>query len=338
MHNSAEVYYSMCDELEKIARGRLERELSAGNLGEAELARLPAYAQQINDPATGRQYLRKLRYSLWGPGGTDLTPEQLARHRRLNRLIGNKDLELLGGSLDPEHTRYGSTRMDTGKVIVHPEGGSNLRYLLEPSERQMPLPQDDTLYRSIVAHEGGEKALMDAAKRHEIPTRDVASHLGGMPAVAEQLAIFRDPEAQKVMYDVARSNQDDAFILRKIRQFGGRYDSPIAIGSRQHAALERALAKYNPRNDMAIEHRAKHVTEGIGHGFTATPGSVAWYASTELPDVQSWARKHVGDIYPTEPDAVQRLARYLYERFDRKVKDPENLADLLKLLPSRVRR
>jgi hypothetical protein len=140
MHYGVEVYYSMCDELEKLARGRLERELAAGNLGEAELARLPASALLVNDPTVGEEHLMDLRDSLWMPGETDLTPEQLARRRRLNRLIGRKDLELLGGlPANLPGTGPGTAR---GTVFVDPSAGQLLRHIAKGSATPMEIKRN----------------------------------------------------------------------------------------------------------------------------------------------------------------------------------------------------
>jgi len=97
MRYGVEVYYGMHDELEKLARSRLARELAAGNLGVGDLARLPKSVWLVNNPLVGKDHLQSLRKSLWMPSETDLTPEQLERRRRLNRLIGRKDVDLLGG-------------------------------------------------------------------------------------------------------------------------------------------------------------------------------------------------------------------------------------------------
>jgi hypothetical protein len=179
---------------------------------------------------------------------------------------------------------------------------------------------------------------MGSAKRREIPARPIGSHFGGMPIIAEQLSAFRDPEAQKVLYRFRTNNPDDSFIMYKIRQFGGRPDSPIAIGSRQHAALEKALAEYTPRLDKAILNRTMLAAKRQSYGLPYSPRIPAWRLIDKVPAVGEWLQKKSPFLFSPAPRIAQRLARYLAGRINPDVVDPKNLADLLKLLPSRVRK
>ena len=239
------------------------------------------------------------------------------------------------------------------RVFVAPSAGQLLRHTVEESADEgelrrnrlfstpftsEPLPQDDTLYRALVAHEGAEKALRGAAERGEIPARAVATHFGGMPIATEQLAAFRDPEAQRTLYKLRMQDPDAAFIMRKIRQFGGRLDSPLAIGSRQHAALERELAKYTPENQQAVAIRLRMAVKKKSHGLPYTPGHPVWRMVDALPAAGEWVRRHSFGLFPSAPRRAQQLSQYTAGRVAPDVADPKNLAALLKVLPSRVRK
>jgi hypothetical protein len=288
---------------------------------------------------------------LWMPRETDLTPEQLARRRQLNRFIGHKDIDLLGGH--HWNLPVAGPATANSRIFVGSPAGQMLREIGEGSIsrkellkhlmfgaplKTAPAPQDDTLYRTVVAHEGAEKAMLDAAERKEIPARFTASHIGGIPIVAEQLAAFRDPDAQRTLYRIRERHPDDAFIMRKIRQFGGRLDSPLAIGSRQHAALERELARYTPEASPAMNNRIRMAVKKKSHGLRYTPDHPVWGLVDALPEAGEWVRRHSFGLFPSAPQRAQQLAQYIAGRIAPDVADPKNLADLLKLLPSRVRR
>jgi len=180
--------------------------------------------------------------------------------------------------------------------------------------------------------------MLDAAERKEIPARFTASHTGGMPVVAEQLAAFRDPDAQRTLYNLRTQDPDDVFIMRKIRQFGGRLDSPFAIGSRQHAALERELAKYTPEAAAAMNDRIRMAVKKKSHGLRYTPGHPVWRLIDALPKAGEWVQRHSFGLFPSAPRRAQQLSQYIAGRVAPDVADPKNLAALLKLLPSRVRK
>lgn len=266
--------------LVKVAKTRWQKELEAGNLGQEELSRLPRGAALANAPVLGPVYTKGARDAMWGPGATDLSPTSLENHRRLNQKIGRTDVGLLGG-MHQSIPGVGPATDAMGRVHVDPSAGTFVRRMAEGpvgiaesllNAKGVPFlskakPEDGTLYRSIVAHEGAEKALMHGAGTNEMPTRWTGSHLGGMPQVAEQLGSYRDPAAQEVWKKARSLSEDDQFIASKMRQFGSRMDSPMALGGKQHVALEDALAKYTPVDFTAIGNRVDNASRGLGHGL-----------------------------------------------------------------------
>lgn len=338
----------MRSELEKLAKTRWQQEAAAGNLGAQELSRLPTGAALAHAPVVGPGYTKMVRDKMWGPGETDLSPASLEKHRRLNQLLGHKDVDLLGG----DHKNVPKTGPATvdGKVMVAPDSGQYIRRMTEgpvglaetvANTRGMPFlsspkPEDASIYRGVAAHEGAEKALTYGAVHDQVPSRFVSGHMGGMPQVAEQLATYRDPDAQKVWQKARQMNPDDQFVANKMRQFGSRMDSPMAIGSKQHVALEKAVAGYTPVMPGALMNRAAHAMAEVGHGPNLQ-SSLLQQAEKHLPAAGSWLEKRFPNQLPTAGQAGERAAASIGKMIRPSMKDSANLGAVLKGLPSRVR-
>ena len=302
-----------------------------------------------NAPVVGPGYTKIVRDQMWGPGATDLSPEQLSTHRRMNRLAGDADLKALGG-YSHNLPKVGPATMGS-QVYVDPNGGQYIRRMSDGIIGQGEVahvtrnggpflskakPVDDTLYRAVVNHEGAEKALIRAATVDEtLPGRMTATHFGGMPQIAEQLGSYRDPEAQKIFQKARQLNPDDAHIYDKMRQFGGRPDSPLPIGGKGHVALERDLAGYTPRTLPASSMRATHAMLDIGHGPNVK-SKLLERAEQGLSAVgqrlQQAFPKYIKSTKPFE-QAAQSLGKMLRSS----AVDPVNMGEVLKRLPSLVR-
>ena len=140
-----------------------------------------------------------------------------------------------------------------------------------------PASSDSAIYNAMVAHEGGEKAYWHASQMPAIdanlgfvPTRVMASHQGVLPVLEEKMQTFQDPEAQKYMARLRQMHPDDEFMERKIRQFGGTPQSPIAPGTKLHNKLEEIAATYNPMEMSSRRRRVQEAIKGTGHGITPT--------------------------------------------------------------------
>jgi hypothetical protein len=188
-------------------------------------------------------------------------------------------------------------------------------------------PVDASLYRGVVAHEGGEKALAQG----KIPLRPLGGHFGGMPLVEEQLATYRDPEAQKVFHNVRQLNPDDAFMSKKIRQFGGSPNSPLSIGGKGHVALEKAIGEYTPISPQSQITRVMAAAEG-GKGLNMVKNQPI--RNKILNKALDWG----GRISKAMGGDATGLIADMRASYGSGAVDPHNMGAILKGLPSLVRR
>lgn len=102
------------------------------------------------------------------------------------------------------------------------------------------LATDPALTYATLRHELGEaeesRRLVESKG-----VRPFASHLGTTPILREQEALLGDPQAIRDMAQVRQMNPGDARVQKLIRQVGGTPDSPLPLGGRQHAALNRRV-------------------------------------------------------------------------------------------------
>jgi hypothetical protein len=172
-------------------------------------------------------------------------------------------------------------------------------------------PLHGTLHRAVVEHEIAEKAMLEGGRAQAlvsdaasagpvgkllrryrnkalgaaglmtktptnlaVPGAPIASHLGGAPIVAEQLAAYGDAPASMALARVRQHSPDDARVMGLWRRFGGRPDSPMPFGGKQHKALEKSLASAVPQEGVARFNRG--MVQGSGSGFgiggVAKPG------------------------------------------------------------------
>lgn len=300
------------DELEKIAKARWQEALESGKLTPQDVApRMGTPAALAAAPGpVGAGYRHIARQQTFG---TDLTPEQLSLHRTMNSGLAKANLEDLGGiphhfpGMGPA-TMMGDVHAgpDSGEFLreigegkrvvptirtythlvpkinksIQDSGSSqvvkdigNRAASLVPEMMPSMQPVDRTLSRAIVAHEGGEKALIEGMKHVGdesgigVPGRAISSHIGGLPMLEEAHASFRDPEAQKVLHGIRQMDPDDAFVQAKMKQFGHTPENPLPIGGKAHGKLEAAIAARAPENSMAVQNRVGAAMNDMGHSL-----------------------------------------------------------------------
>lgn len=331
---------------------------------------------------SGKRALRKVRDELWGPGrelATDLTPAQLERHRELQQRIGQRSMKRLGGIranmplVGPSTLPIGSYPIlvgdNAGTFLRHVAGGNDptsiMAMTLPPplqalakKHYSLQLPQaesvDKTLYRAVVEHEGGEKAMLAGAeaasskkpgligrllgKKHDpsvaLPARPTASHLGFTPILEEKHVTWRDPEAQRVFMDIRRSNPDDAAVDALHRQFGGRPGMPIPMGGKQHAEIERRVAARDPSVVNAVRMRQTMAPYGMSHGISQ---EVPTLGSTVRNLVKTQARNNESRLMKAVNYAVDRAFSPARPVVSRAV-DPADIGGTLMKLRSLVRK
>lgn len=136
------------------------------------------------------------------------------------------------------------------------------------------IPQHTLGRESIWERYQTAEALRDAVKPlpsvrssdANYTSRHVASHLGAAPLVAESHILASDPEARNAVMGGMRSDPDNAYVYKKMKQFGGTPNNPIPLGGRQHRAVEKTLVDYHPQAEGAQYGRALSVTNH-GAGF-----------------------------------------------------------------------
>jgi hypothetical protein len=135
------------------------------------------------------------------------------------------------------------------------------------------------------------------------------------------------------MQKVRAASPDDAFIQAKMKQFGHRPDAPMAIGGKQHVALERSLANYVPQSAQAQSARQALNPVGASHAL----GQVAPAAKAPTLDLAqrsgNWLRGALGNA-PNMPRGVAPAV----QTAGKAVSDPKWMGGLLKTLPSLVRK
>jgi hypothetical protein len=289
------------DELEKIALTRYEKEISAGNVGRSDVS--PGVP---NLPGPLGVMSKKLtREQLAAPAAVD--PSSLARTRAL------KD-KLYEAQAAHPHTQNIPEVFDVqkkflpgmgpatamGQVFAPPESGQFMRGVNRPfgalrsglgtlpavssspleKLTQLPArkPVDSTLNHAVLQHELGEASEFGKDK-----IRPFASHLGPEPILRENLAMKGDPEAMKEMAKLRQLHPDDALMQKAIRQAGGTPDAPLALGGRQHKAVERILDRSASKLDPATRGRALQMSVGTSKPLGYAPDNVNQAVKKMLP-------------------------------------------------------
>ena len=183
---------------------------------------------------------------------TDLTPQQLAQHRKLQGLLAKQKLKNIGGK--PENIPGIGPGFNAALGIgISPDAGTSIRQLAEaPNSMEKikalkalasptgtggtALPVDKSILHSVTKHELGEKAVYDS--KHFNP---FSSHLGSKPVI-DELQGIRDPEAINIMKKLRTMGEgDDPMIQKLLTQFGatGNYTPPA--GGRVHRNIEKAI-------------------------------------------------------------------------------------------------
>ena len=373
--------------LEKTALNRYERALQNDEVGVQDLARTPGGATlqahlQFGTPpphnimgsvSERAQFLQDSRNAMWGPGATDLTPEQLTQHRKLQTLQGNHAAKELGAHNFNIPAVGPATVLN--HVAVDDNAGQFFRDLVNKDRKQVLLgtlpsairnplgyqqsPQgvDSTLRHAILQHEGGEKALAHGSAHARtsknigldllrgepknenlaLAARPISGHFGAMPLLEEKRVIWRDPEAQQVFQDARRLDPDDRYVEKLHRQFGGRPDSPIALGSPQHAEIERRVASRMPEVGAATQKRLQLAPLGMSHGIPADDAASITKGVNSLVDSKLRA-------LPAKNPLVQRIGAWAKNRGAANVQkavttlsDPADLPQRLMRLRAAVR-
>lgn len=395
------------EELEKLALNRYERALKSGEIGAEDVARtggeslqaalqnpqeatakpgmfgtsLGAKPAQVFKPGEvgehDQAFLRDSRNRMWGPGGTDLSPEQLERHRRLHGMQADLSMRSLGGH-GVNMPGAGPATVG-GRVLVDENAGQLIRDVVGGKQKQVmlgTLPKpirdrfgyqdlseavDRTLRHAVVEHEGGEKALLRGATSTQprsrimsmlgigqgdaseaLPGRPFASHFGATPVLEEKQVTWRDPEAQSIFGQLRQTNPDDAKIDALHRQFGGRPDAPIPLGSARHAEIERRVAALSPEVGQAANMRIKMAPQGMSHGITPESAKRLTepieFGMGILKDKARQVGGLGGRLLGGAANFVEGKAKSNIQKAVRTVADPGDLAQRIMRLRSAVRR
>ena len=232
----------------KAAAPRYLRELQRGALSLRDKLRLGG-----NTPASIRKNL--------ATAATDLDPAQLSRHRRLQGLLGEAVSRHEGAQL--RNKAMAGPAMANGMVHVSPQAGTQLRVMSENPKlapltmagimtgRDMPesvakhlaKPQDPAIYRSILNHERGERAMFHATVAGQYRPNFFASHLGPAADLAERQGV-RDPAVHE-LFDRIRQNtgKDDPRAFKLLRQAGVVAGNAPPLGGRAHRSIEERIAR-----------------------------------------------------------------------------------------------
>jgi hypothetical protein len=255
------LFRAFCDELEKLATPRYEREIAAGNISRAQVApKVPGTGIGFMQP-TERKMTRQ---ALAAPAS--VAPEQLARRRSINEGVFRAQRAAEGPQAASMLKGVGPGMMG-GKIYTPDSSARFLRTVgaplgglrasaatLHPSlERGLvsSRPMDSTLNRAVLSHEQGERTSLKALNKNVGDGgRPHASHLGVTPILNEQQALRGDPEAVGAMSKVRQMHGDDKLVQSYIRRAGGTADAPLPSGGRGERAvarmMDRDVGKLNP--------------------------------------------------------------------------------------------
>ena len=248
----------------------------AGERGAAALFKgaAPRYLQELNKGALGlREKIRLggstsalMRKNLQ-TAATDLNPDQLARHRRLQGMLADATMKFEGGK--PINFPGAGPSTVAGVPHVSPQVGTTLRHILETPGARTPMyvqlasgkempgsihrriskPEDQGFYRSIVNHERGERAMYDGLSGGTYDLNPFASHLGPAANLAERQGV-RDPRVHALL-DKLRvlHGKDDPRANKLLRQVGVVAGNAPPLGGRAHRSLERLIERMPAANN-----------------------------------------------------------------------------------------
>jgi hypothetical protein len=297
---------------EKTAVPRWEALERAGLLGGEDLARLVNAAH----PAAGEA--AAIRQGLQA-AATDLSPAQLARHRVLRGLQASNIARLEG--VKPQNIPGMGAATTAHSVHVAPHTGTSMRFASKfPTSKlegvagmagnMMPTlppwltnflqhPEDPVLQHSILNHELGEKALFNASQAKNYTPRPIASHFGAAPDVIERMSTFRDPAANAAMDRLRQLHPEDAWLSKKMRQFGATPGAPMPVGGRAHRALEHQTMTQAPLSGQTIGRRFQTeapLPPAAQEAVRTGAATANKWADRIKPFLPSNMRKNVGDL------------------------------------------
>jgi hypothetical protein len=318
--------------------------------------KIAAARWQREEPTLSPEALRQRRDAYW-QHGQELTPEQLARHRQLRGAqVGaiskaegvqpGTDLitQAMGPNMRNEEVHFPKdtghflrTKMEQKAVfdrqrsepipwrqLLTREGREDFflrRTGFKLPKVQVPdsVPTDPSVEYAVLQHELGERAQARASLANGVGTRNVASHLGETPDVAERLPLFRDPEAGGLFDKMRQMDPGDAFIQRKMRQFGHTPNNPMPLGGRAHRALAHEVLERAPLNPQAQLGRALATNPLVRRTMEPTLQGTHVYQGA-LPQRQREFLGKAERLATKAAPIASTVAPSLYEKFRNPVK------------------
>jgi len=244
--------------------------------------------------------------------GTDLTPTQIERHRRLNRLMANQVREnhfVVGDGL--RHGDSGYAAGAHGVVAPTVDGGKRF---VDDQYRQIAgrarVDHYGTTDRSLLNHELAEEAMGAGARNADpkrmrdftgspadrplpsharlpraagtVPSRarylpaPFSTHFGSGANLAEVETLFRDPDAYRLFDTMKRVNDDpeERAYYGKAKQYGATPSRPLPVGGKAHYKLDQWI-KNGPISNPAGGWHPIHdgATSRLQIGGMSAPGA-----------------------------------------------------------------
>lgn len=167
------------------------------------------------------------------------------------------------------------------------------------------VPSNDLELNALRTHLGfmdptlGDKAnLLHPGTTHAYEAKPFASHIGPAALVAEAQSTFRDPAASKYMIGMRQKAPDDAYTMKKMKQFGHTPAYPMPLGGKQHFALDEAVANISADklDESALANRMRMkgvmIPKGAAKSLEKAREPIEAYEKAGLIDATMARRMH----------------------------------------------
>lgn len=235
----------------KTALTRWQKELSAGNLPSLERARigLPARKKNLDD-----RTIRKVREKMYG-ASTDLTPDQLERHRELNDRIYDQLRRRYATEVGSQ-SKGGPAFSDVGQVFMHKDPTAQLVKGYGPQEKERAMRGRGAYNRAVLHHELGEAAMQEGTANWAKKVREQpgVTLTPAQEKAMQEFQVFSAQKAKKYIKGKKMPGLDKVkgyHLLSEpnapLQQTSGRTYEPRQMGSH--------MGVYAPAAEMEHVHR-----------------------------------------------------------------------------------